>query len=121
MEKKYGKRVMQSKLFEEDYDSQEPKLIVNNNFPISESVRNATYNIIKPHLPECRQRVYEIILQHPEGISNKQIAIEWGVPINSVTGRVTELRQADLVDACGTKPVPDYGGRMHPNTLWRAL
>lgn len=90
-------------------------------FDVGKAVRNATYNMIKPHLPECRQRVYEIILQHPEGICNKQIALEWGVPINSVTGRVRELCQAELVVACGTKAVPDHRGRMHPNTLWRAL
>lgn len=121
MEKKYGREGMpQSKLFE-SIESDEPESRFDSDFSISESVRNATYNMIKPHLPECRQRVYEIILQHPEGICNKQIAIEWGVPINSVTGRVTELREEGLVGACGTKAIPDHRGRMHPNTLWRAL
>lgn len=106
----------QSKLFDSiESDELEPM------FEVSKAVRNATYQMIKPHLPECRQRVYEIILQHPEGICNKQIAVEWGVPINSVTGRVTELREVGLVIACGTKAVPDHRGRMHPNTLWRAL
>lgn len=111
----------QSKLFEEDYDNNEPKLIINADFPIGKAVRNATYQMIKPHLCETRQRVYEIILQHPEGICNKTIALELGWPINSVTGRVTELREAGLVGSCGTKAVPDHRGRMHPNTLWRAL
>jgi len=108
--------MLQSKLFyEEGINELKPE------FEVSEAVRNATYNMIKPDLPECRQRVYEIILQHPEGICNKQIALEWGVPINSVTGRVTELRQTGFVTSCGTKDIPDHRGRMHPNTLWRAL
>lgn len=111
----------QSKLFEEDYDSNDSKLIINADFSIGKAVRNATYNLIRPHLCETRQRVYEIILQHPEGICNKIIALELGWPINSVTGRVTELCQAELVVPCGTKAVPDHRGRMHPNTLWRAL
>jgi len=112
---------MQSKLFDEDYEK-EPingKLVAN--FEISEASRNATYQMIKPDLPESRRRVFEIILQHPDGICNKQIALELGVPINCVTGRVKELRELGMVVANGTKPVPDYKGRMHPNTLWRAL
>jgi len=108
--------MQQSKLFD-NIESDELESM----FEVGKAVRNATYQIIKPHLCETRQRVYEIILQHPEGICNKQIALEWGVPINCVTGRVTELRKEGLVDACGTKAIPDHRGRMHPNTLWRAL
>ena len=88
---------------------------------ISESVRNATYQMIKPDLPEKRQRVYEVILAHPDGITNKQIASILRWPINCVTGRVAELRDKEhLVEAAGTKPMPDYEGKVHPNTIWRA-
>jgi len=120
MERRYG-RMTQSKLFDEDFteDKFNGKLVPN--FEVSEAARNATYQMIKPDLPESRRRVYEIILQYPDGICNKQIALELGVPINCVTGRVKELRDLGLVIANGIKPIPDYKGRMHPNTLWRAL
>lgn len=114
-------KVQQSKLFHEDYEKEPVNGDLKPNFEISEANRNATYQMIKLHLPESRRRVYEIIVQHPEGICNKDIAFELGVPINCVTGRVKELREEGLVIASGTKPRPDYKGRMHPNTLWRAV
>jgi len=90
-------------------------------FEIGKAVRNATYHQIKPELPEKRQRVFEVILVHPKGITNKQIALELKWPINCVTGRVSELREAGFIKADGVKYLPDHEGRMHPNTLWRAL
>ena len=98
------------------YDFEEKQVI-----PIGEAVRNATYQMIKPDLPDKRQRVYEVILAHPEGITNKGIAKTLMWPINCVTGRVAELRDKEqLVEAAGTKPMPDYEGKVHPNTIWRA-
>lgn len=89
--------------------------------PVGEAVRNATYRMIKPDLPEKRQRVYEVILAHPNGITNKDIAKALRWPINCVTGRVAELRDKEkLIEAVGTKPMPDYEGKVHPNTIWRA-
>lgn len=89
--------------------------------PIGESVRNATYQIIKPDLPEKRQRVYEIILAHPKGITSKDIAKALKWPINCITGRVSELRDKEqLIEAVGIQSMPDYEGKMHPNTIWRA-
>jgi len=87
--------------------------------PIGTSVR---YQMIKPDLPEKRQRVYEVILQHPEGITRKQIAKALGWPINCVTGRVTELRdQEGLIREAGTTSAPCYDGRMYPNGVLKAL
>ena len=84
-------------------------------------VRNATYHMIKPSLPEKRKRVYEVILRHPRGICNKKIASLLCWPINCVTGRVSELCQLGLVRSDGVDYLPDHEGRMHPNTLWRAI
>ena len=90
--------------------------------PIGTSVRNATYQMIKPDLPDKRQRVYEIILQHPEGVTRKQIAKALGWPINCVTGRVTELRDKEgLIRESGTTSAPCYDGRMYPNGVLKAL
>lgn len=114
--------MQQSKLFDEepvkdDYD----KLVPNSSFEVGKAVRNATFRQIQVHLPECRQRVLEVILSHPKGVCNKEIALELGWAINSVTGRVSELRGLGLVGSNGTKLMPDHRGRMHPNTIWRAL
>lgn len=89
---------------------------------IGRAVRNAAYSMIQPDLPDKRQRVYEIILQHPEGITRKQIAKALGWPINCVTGRVTELRDNEhLIIEAGTEPTPCYDGRMYPNGVLKPL
>lgn len=113
--------MQQSKLFDEEYTKEKVNGHLIPNFEISEATRNATYKMIQDNLPECRQRVMEVILQHPDGICNKEIALELSWAINSITGRVTELRKLGLIESCGTKPMPDHRGRVHPNTLWRAL
>ena len=88
---------------------------------IGKAVRNATYQMIKPDLPEKRQRVYEVILAHPDGICAKEIRKKLGWGIQSISGRVSELHQSDppLIEACGIKYLPDFDGKMYPNTLWR--
>ena len=108
---------MQKVLF--DYDKKEQ---LTPSFSIGESVRNATYQMIKPDLPEKRQRVFEVILAHPEGICAKDVrdTLHWG--IQSISGRVSELHQSDppLIEACGVTYLPDSDGKMYPNTIWRA-
>lgn len=107
---------MQQKLFDEYDDDVLEKV------NIGEAVRNATYNMIKPNLPEKRQRVYEVILQHPSGITRKEIAKILGWPINCVTGRVTELRdQERLIVEEGTTPTPCYDGRVYPNGVLKPI
>jgi len=89
---------------------------------IGKSVRNAAYRMIKPELPEKRQRVYEIILSHPDGVTRKQIARELGWPINCVTGRVTELRDVHhLIREVAPVPSPCYDGRMFPNGVLKPI
>ena len=109
-------RRLQNTLF--DFDKKAAEDSVN----IGKAVRNATYSMIKPGLPEKRMRVYEVILQHPEGITRKEIAriLRW--PINCVTGRVTELRDKHgLIVETNTVPSPCYDGRMYPNGVLKPL
>ena len=106
---------MQSVLF--DYNEKD-ELVPFTELDMGKAVRNATYHMIKPDLSEKRQRVFEVIAQHPDGVCNKQIALELGWPINCVTGRVTELREAKYIKQVGVKDLPDHEGRVHPNTLW---
>lgn len=84
------------------------------------AVRNAAYALIED-LPEKRQRVYEELLKAPSGLTNKQISSRLGWPINCVTGRVKELRDANLVVAAGVVYVPDYQGKLRPNNLWKVM
>jgi len=91
---------------------------------VGKAVRNATYNMIKPKLPEKRQRVYEVILKHPEGITRKKIAreiTESGWPINCVTGRVTELLNSNLIKEDGIEYTPSHDGKMYPNALVKPI
>ena len=97
---------MQRSLFEEDED----------NLEVGKAIRNATYRMIKPDLPEKRRMVYEVILSNPGGITRKGIARVLGWPINCVTGRVTELRDKHhLIKEVSTVPSPSYDGRIFHN------
>lgn len=89
---------------------------------IGKAVRNATYSMIKPKLPEKRMRVYEVILGHPEGITRKQIAKTLGWPINCVTGRVTELRdEHHLIQEVEPVYSPSHDGNMYPNGVLKPI
>ena len=89
---------------------------------IGKAVRNATYSMIKPKLPEKRMRVYEVILSHPEGVTRKQIAKHLGWPINCVTGRVTELRDKEhLIQEVEPVYSPSYDGSMYPNGVLKPI
>ena len=101
-------------LFEED----EPTI------GIGKAVRNATFSMIKPKLPEKRMRVYEVILSHPEGVTRKKIAreiTENGWPINCVTGRVTELLNLNLIREDGIEYAPSHDGKMYPNGVLKPI
>jgi len=108
--------MQQARLYEEEDETVEPK------FSIGEAVRNASYHMHSENdLSNKRRIVYEVILVHPEGITNKEIAWELGWPINCVTGRVAELRDRfHLIEKNGIKTLPSHEGKMYPNTTWRA-
>jgi len=63
--------------------------------PIAADTRNESYRKILDRLPASRAAVLRALLHGPK--SNRQIAAYLGWPINSVTGRVRELRQQGLV------------------------
>ena len=54
------------------------------------------YRQIAQELPRKRASVYFTIVQNP-GITRQALSIAMHWPINSITGRVTELINADLV------------------------
>lgn len=64
--------------------------------------RNNSYHSLTD-LPKRQKQVYEAILLHsyPNGVTNRFLSRYLNLPINSITGRVKELRQKGLVEECG--------------------
>jgi len=104
-----GMNKLQQRLFEET------------NMDVGKATRNANFQMIKNDLPEKRQRVYEVIIQNPKGITRKGIAKTLGWAINCVTGRVTELKNAGLIVEDGIEYTSNHDGSMHPNTLVKPI
>ncbi len=64
--------------------------------------RNQAFVAIATHLPEKRQRVFHLILQQPN-ITAQELAQKTMLPINEITGRITELKNAFLIVETGSK------------------
>ena len=107
---------MQKELF--DYIEDEENT---NTVGIGKSIRNATYGMIKNKLPESRMRVYEVILGHPSGITRKQIADELHWRDRSVTGRVKELIDLNLIREDGIEYQASHDGKMYPNGVLKPV
>lgn len=91
---------------------------------ISEKVRNHNYQQIQNDektLCKTQQLVYHCIANHPEGICDKQIRDEIGLPLSSICGRRNELMEIGLITAIDSRPYPDYNNRMRLNTFWGIL
>lgn len=107
---------MQKVLFE--YDEKE---VLQPQFSISESVRNASYHNIKPRIGHEQQMVYTILLQHPEGLTDHEIASLTGLSLSSVNGRRNELMHQRLVKLAGIATYDDENGTLRLRTLWGAI
>lgn len=79
--------------------------------------RNESYYAILAELPEKRARVYQAILKLNKA-TTQQVAAHLEIPINEVSGRITELSKAGLVLAVGSI----YNSRTGKNnTRWQAV
>lgn len=64
----------------------------------------AALESIQKTAPRCRDQVFDVIQSRmPVGISSDQIAIALGWPINSISGRVTELRNLGRIKDSGAR------------------
>ncbi|NIQ88083.1 MAG: hypothetical protein GWN93_02930 [Deltaproteobacteria bacterium] len=107
---------MQRGIYDYIEDEDEP------NVEVGKSIRNATFHMIQEKLPDCRKRVYEIILAHGnQGITRKEIAEELCWRDRSVCGRVKELLDAHLVKVDGIRYVPSHDGKMYPNGVLKPI
>ena len=102
-------------------------------FPVAESVRNTTYYDIIDELPDRQQEIFEIVLKHsPEGISSMGIYLETGKPLNTFSGRLSELANPKLkekppyclpplIEPCGVSIHKDHNGKMRRYTKYRVV
>ena len=107
---------MQRQLF---YDDDEVEPVGNRSF--SERVRDENFQGMAEDLVVDRERVYDAVLSHPNGICCKELASKWGCNPNDISGRFTELRKSGRILAIGKKLLPNHKGQMRSNTLWGGL
>ena len=77
------------------------------------------YKAILEKLPERRRAVLSALIAEPEGLTTQEICNRLGWPINCVSGRISELKEAQLVEASGKTRRNDLSGR--PVTVWRIV
>jgi hypothetical protein len=83
--------------------------------PISN--RNRSYGQIE-HIGEKQQAVLDVIIKYPAGISDRDVALLLGWPINRVTGRRNELYKMHKVVNIGNR-YDEQTNRMV--TVWKAV
>ena len=62
-----------------------------------------SYKIVKETRKTVQQRIYDTIQSRGGTATNRQISILTKIPINSVTARVKELREAGTLEQAGTE------------------
>ena len=87
---------------------------------VSKMVRNISYQQCMEDKETDRQRdiVESIIDEYPEGITDRGISIETGLPISTVCARRNEIPR---VTAIGLITYVNENGRNIMNTLWGKL
>ena len=61
----------------------------------------AAHTKLLPLKSRKREVVFQVILDHPEGVTREQIAFLMDLEVHKITGRVTELLAAGLVRETG--------------------
>lgn len=61
-----------------------------------------SYRIVKETRKTVQQKIYDTILSRGTA-TNRQLSLLTKIPINSVTARVKELREAGTVEQAGTE------------------
>lgn len=81
------------------------------------SNRNRSYGQIE-RIGDKQQTVLDVIRKYPQGISDRDIALLLGWPINRVTGRRNELHRMNKVVTPGNK-YDEQTNRMV--SIWKAV
>jgi hypothetical protein len=87
------------------------------NRELGKTIRNIEYQKTRdnPNIDTQRSLIHKIILGHPEGITDMEIAVLTGISRSSVNARRNELSD---VTAVGYAKYTDEFGVDHLNTLW---
>lgn len=72
---------------------------------------------IQDKLPARRKAVLQALILAPSGLTSHELTVTLGWPINSVSGRITELVRANLVYDSGQRRKNPYSGK--PNAVWK--
>jgi len=100
----------------------DPEFEIKNPIDIGKAVRNTNYHMMElDELNNGQRIVIEELLKHPDGINDKGIAANTGLPLSSVCGRRNELIKQGLVAAISIGFYPDYKGRLRPNITWGVI
>jgi len=83
-------------------------------FPESQ---RASYKDILEKLPERRRAVMSALIAEVDGLTTQEICNRLNWPINRVSGRISELKEAQLIEASGKTRRNDLSGR--PVTVWK--
>ena len=84
---------------------------------VQDTSQDTYHREVKPSLGERQQRVYDA-LQGTEGLTNSELAVKLNWPINTITPRVYELREAGLVADGGTRKCQVTGRTAH---VWEVI
>lgn len=86
---------------------------------VSKQIRDASYIVNQDVFVIKRDIIHNLILDHPEGITDQEISIITGISLSCVNGRRNEIIP---------KPVPvslciysDDDGNSHMRTMWGIL
>jgi len=75
------------------------------------------FQSIKPELGSRQKAVWDVI-NHLKSPTNSEISKFMGLPINTITPRVNELRKKGLVSDAGIRPCNITGSNVH---TWRIV
>ena len=100
-----------------------------NSIPIDmgKVVRDANYHMLqndKKRLGKTCGWVLSVLLEHPKGLTDKEIVKELTkrgtyLPKSSVNGRRNDLKKMGYnIVSLDVKLEPDHNGNMHPNIMW---
>lgn len=74
------------------------------------------WNELQPKLSACQERVYSILRQSEQALTNSEIAARLGLSINNITPRCLELRNKSLVCNVGVRVCSVTGNKA---MVWR--
>lgn len=84
---------------------------------LSESLRNESFDKIRPTLGDRQWEVFSLVAYHSSGLSAWEVASKLNRPVYVVRPRLTELRKLGLLSVSGLKYHPETDRR---ESIWSA-